>query len=287
MINVGIMENSEGKTDGQKSAKSQRRIAMTSWLKTTLSGLVGTSIGILLTFGTRAIVEEYKKEKTERLAAMMVINNINEFKEKLDKSLPELERLDTLVCYFYNHPDVEKASEDSAKMLIEAAGHINMNIYDHTVADVFSSNIAMWQSISKPEFISNVGKCFSLMKAYETYDMEYSKQRFDLFCQWQKWVLEQKEPISPVQLAISYLSSTDVMQYYKNYRDFFIPMCRMAAQSLDDVNKVNMNMLGITDEDIREFKSGEDFKRKYDASDYKGNDGQQTDSTATAGKPGK
>ena len=278
------MENSEEKTAVKKPVWSQRRVAMTSWLKTTLSGLVGTSIGILLTFGTRAIVEQYKKEKTERLAAMMVINNINEFKEKLDRSLPELERLDTLVCYFYNHPNVEKANEDSAKMLIEAAGNIDMNIYDHTVADVFSSNIAMWQSISKPEFISNVGKCFSMMRAYDTYDMEYSKQRFDLFCQWRKWVLEQKEPISPVQLAISYLSSTDVMLYYKNYREFFIPMCRMAAQSLADVNKVNMDMLGITEEDIREFKSGENFKRTYYSSDYKKDDAQQADSAAAAKK---
>ena len=63
--------------------------------KQTLSCTLGTIIGIVLTFGTSAWIENHEKQATERTAALMVIHNLDGFCDDLEETTKYLQTIDS------------------------------------------------------------------------------------------------------------------------------------------------------------------------------------------------
>ena len=59
-----------------------------SWGKGFLTSVLGTTVSILLTFGTSALVENKEKADIQRQTAMMVIHDIDECIDQLELVRP-------------------------------------------------------------------------------------------------------------------------------------------------------------------------------------------------------
>ena len=53
------------------------KLKRSAWVRSTLSGLVGTTLGIILTFGTKICADNVAKERTAATTTKMVMRHFN------------------------------------------------------------------------------------------------------------------------------------------------------------------------------------------------------------------
>lgn len=68
-----------------------------SWVKDLLVAFAGTTLSIVLTFGTSAFIDYVKRNKDRRMTALMVLSNI----ESSVRSLEESDGID----HIFEHPE--------------------------------------------------------------------------------------------------------------------------------------------------------------------------------------
>ncbi len=76
-----------------------------SWGKGFLTSLMGTTISILLTFGTSALVESKQKADTQRQTAMMVIHDIDVCIDQMEEMAKDEEKMNNAMQYVLAHQD--------------------------------------------------------------------------------------------------------------------------------------------------------------------------------------
>lgn len=129
-------------------------------MKQFLLSLLATSVSIILTFGTAALVESHKKEAAKREIVMMILYD-------LSSSIREMEKADsTLRAGFKTQLAVAenpKLFEDNPFIFARYAPHIS---YTQTVENIFSSNIETINTIGNVFFAENVSYCYEIRKKY-------------------------------------------------------------------------------------------------------------------------
>ena len=90
-----------------------------SWGKSFLTSVLGTTISILLTFGTSALVESREKANTQRQTAMMVIHDIDKCIDQMEEMAKNEEERNNAVQYILAHLDqITSLPEDTLKLAI-------------------------------------------------------------------------------------------------------------------------------------------------------------------------
>jgi hypothetical protein len=67
--------------------------------------ILATSISIALTFGTAAVVDNYKKKAAKREMVMMIISDFNKTIDNVMKVDTALRKASSLELDFVNHPE--------------------------------------------------------------------------------------------------------------------------------------------------------------------------------------
>ena len=83
-----------------------------SWGKGFLTSVMGTTISIILTFGTSALVERKVKADVQRQTAMMVIHDIDVCVDQMEEMAKEEEKRNNAVQYVLAHLDQIASMED-------------------------------------------------------------------------------------------------------------------------------------------------------------------------------
>lgn len=73
------------------------------WRMQFIISVLGTSIGVGLTFGIGRMIENQKKEQAQRVTAMMVIHDIDESVSTLKEMKDDMEMLYNAMTYTRNH----------------------------------------------------------------------------------------------------------------------------------------------------------------------------------------
>ena len=76
-----------------------------SWGKGFLTSVLGTTISILLTFGTSALIESKEKADIQRQTAMMVIHDIDVCVEQMEEMAKDEEEMNNAMQYILAHLD--------------------------------------------------------------------------------------------------------------------------------------------------------------------------------------
>lgn len=242
----------------------ESKINMSPWIKSTLSGLVGTTIGIILTFGTTAYIERCQKEDTEYIAEMMVIKSIDDYKNKLEGELASMESTDSLYAFLYTlNPDsLECVKAEMLDKFITSFSHRTFSLNDYTAINIFSSSIDTWKTIERADFISNVGRCFELMKTSGDMYVELQTKKFAIY---ENIVTENFYKLKSNRDFVRIcLRSPEVRFFMECYKSYYYPMVKMTISVLEEQNKRNMEMVNITKEDLDEFSSHHKIKQ-YDS----------------------
>lgn len=242
----------------------ENNIKMSPWVKSTLSGLVGTTVGIILTFGTTAYIERCQKAETEYIAEMMVIKNIDDYKKKLEGELDSMESTDSLYTLLYTlNPDsLEYVETEILDKFAASLSQRMLALNDYTAINIFSSGIDTWKTIGRADFISNVGRCFDLMKRSGDIYVELQTKKFAIY---ENIVTENFYKLkSNRDLVRICLRSPEVRFFMECYHSYYYPMVKMTINVLDEQNKRNMEMVNITREDLDKFSSQHEI-RQYES----------------------
>ncbi len=182
--NEPIPKTGESTLESKQPDTSFRK-RLRSWIRE--SQFLATTLSIILTFGTTAMVNHCQRLKDRKLSAMMVMGNIETFSRRVEDMANSMARRDSIATWMLSLPqdslDLIPPSE-MVDLINEVIAGIDFLTHDKTAESIFSSNIETWKNMQKFQFIDNVGFCFSEMNADENY--------------WREWVKGFEEAVNDV-----------------------------------------------------------------------------------------
>lgn len=234
------------------------------WI-TTWSCALGSIIGIVITFGTTAYMDHLARKEAERTAAVMVINNIDRFCNKMVSDISRIEKEDSLAMAIWDRcPDrLDEIGTDTLQLFIKMLLSRNTNVVDNTVENIFSSNIDTWENVSNRKFIENAGKCFSAKRDVLNMLQEMNEDKckvWDVY--WTEiYYAQQGETLDQRQIVKRIFASPFLCSFLIKQHTLYTSGLMASLNALKEHNALNKQMMGITDiEMIREF--GVDDKQK-------------------------
>ncbi len=215
--------------------------------KTLLLTFLGTTLSILLTFGTSQLVSQHRQSKDRKMTVLMVMGSVEKFAQKLDQRAREMENYDTLATYLLNIP-VDSFESPEFQRNIRLIGTPSGITYDKTAESVFINNTAKWSSAKYFDFINWAGVCFYNMRDIENknnaYIEEYEAVTDDI------WNHPELRPGN--SMKAKYMRD-------KKYRELLEGMhnkaayYRYLADKMRDHNRVSMEMMDISEEELMKF----------------------------------
>ena len=138
--------------------KEDNRKERRSWWMQFLINVIGTAIGVGLTFAVSNRLENRKKEQAQRLTAMMVIHDIDVSIERVQSLKDDLESQYNAMIYALSHLDqIDSVPQDTVVM---ALGYIVSEekdySFDMSKEKIFHSSPDTWQNLGSMKFIDNV-----------------------------------------------------------------------------------------------------------------------------------
>lgn len=215
--------------------------------KNLLRTILGTTISIILTFGTNALIQQHRKNQDRKLSATMVMSNIESFARTLDKRSDRMAATDSLATWLLcmSYEDLELLPEKELEDLISQATVVANINHDHTAENVFTNNVETWKNVNNVRFIDNVGSCFSAINGVEE--------------QFNQWVKTVPEALHDVQInPDNYEGSTIAMKQMHSSRvrtalaAIHNRRCwlRYAAAALRYFNLQNMAAIDISEQEV-------------------------------------
>ena len=212
--------------------------------------ILGTTISIVLTFGTSQLVQQYRKAQDRKMTALMVMGNIERFAQTIDEIADYLSQCDTVATLLLAIP---QDSLDAPKYrpytqrLIYTFPAVSL-AYDRTAEQIFSNSIETWKNVGNFGFIDNVGKCYSDMKSIEK---EYGEYRQWLESLTQQ-VIDHMDEYPGQSVSSKSLRDAGVRRGLVSLHSH-VNHYRYLANYIRYANRENMRMIGIDEEEVMRF----------------------------------
>lgn len=121
-----------------------------------LMSVIGTTISIVLTFGTAYLIEQQQRKDEGRDVAMMVIHDIDLYAENFrEDAIEDAKNHDLAMYVLENISNIESIPFDTIQTVIGYLSFVEGNEYrfDENIEKTFQSNQEIWRSIDAPSFI--------------------------------------------------------------------------------------------------------------------------------------
>ena len=190
-----------------------------------LLSLLATTVSIVLTFGTAAIIDHQKKQKEKREIVMMVMYD-------LDNSLKMVEEADSMISQSMQLQ--LQLAEDSTRfdtIRYHLARLIPMVKFTETTEKIFSSSIETINTVGNVLFTENVAEFYQIRQLYKTMISDSLTS-----------VVYKDSPYSTLKGTLDFT----LMEYALLSRDFLKSMQQLYAQC--------MQMMDVSDEEIEAYR---------------------------------
>ena len=133
------------------------------WGKDFLTSLLGTTLSIVLTFGTSALLEHKMKADIQRQTAMMVIHDIDASVELVEDIANYEDEKNQAVQYVLAHLDqIDALPADTLalalKMIADTDG--DNTIFDDSKEKIFNSSQDIWSNLDNMAFVDNMERFY-------------------------------------------------------------------------------------------------------------------------------
>ena len=211
--------------------------------------VIGTTISIVLTFGTAGLLDRCQRADDRKMSAMMVMSNIEQFSRNADDMSRDIARCDSIGTWMLSLPQdsLDNIPPEEVKDLInEVLALVKYMTHDKTAENIFSNNIETWKNMGNFQFIDNVGLCFSKMNAEEN--------------NWNEWVNEYEATISraisemqPGEHTLTKLLNDNVFR--QKVESFHVRKAWLdyLASYIRYLNSKNMVLIGIDEGKVMAF----------------------------------
>ena len=229
-----------------------------SMLRELLMTTLGTTISIVLTFGTAAWMDQRQKEKNRRQTAMMVLSNIEDFARNMrivDSTLVEnasaLTRITALP-----RDSVLRLNQDEADAFLAAVFGSVLLQRDKTAENIFTNDISTWRDVGNLRFISSVGECYSFINDIEKNYRVQLDRKNELS---QRFIEEHDyEKMTGGECVAAILDMKGAKLFIDDFTGGFVPYFESSIDNLLKYNSINMALIGLTREELTEFVKNEE-----------------------------
>ena len=240
--------------------KFGRDLTIKGWLKEVLMTFLGTTISIVLTFGTATWLEQRHQIKNRRQTSMMVIANIEDFAQNMRKIDSILVEWDSTLTRISTLPrdSVLRLNDNEVNAFFSAiAGGVLLQ-RDKTAENIFTNDISTWRDVGNLRFIRNVGECYSYINDIEkNYRIQLDRknelrQRFteDYY----------HDEMTGGECVAAILDMKGTKYFIADFTESFVHYFENCIDNLHKYNRKNMQLIGVTHEEVMDFiKAGEQF----------------------------
>lgn len=210
----------------------------------------GTTVSLVLTFGTAQFIEIKQRAKDRRLTALMVMSNIEAFAQQLDTVWVLAANADTATAWLLNIPkdSLDIMDQDDLLPIIAKAKSINYISYDKSTENIFSNNIDTWKNMGNFQFIDLVGNSFSLMHLCEEKWNNYQEDLSNTFTE-----IASHPDKYPGKTSAAKIARDPGMRQKLLMIHSLRKWARYHAECLRYYNKKNMKAVDITEQELMEF----------------------------------
>ena len=223
--------------------------------------VIGTAIGVALTFVVSGILERRNKAQAQRLTAIMVIHDIDNTVNIFQSWKDNEEKGKALLLYALEHKDQKEAIPSDTLMNV-----LNLLVrskteyhFDTSKEQIFNSDADTWQNLENMKFIDNVQEFF------------YERQRFLEIANNAEWF---REPIPDEEFMQVIMNSgwvteeeyftelwaflRDKLQdkrvaYYINVSHARVEALTQYIDKFTLLNEENKFIMGITDQELEDY----------------------------------
>lgn len=244
--------------------EKKKKLRASLWMQLLIS-ILGTAIGVGLTFAVNNRMENRKKEETQRLMAIMVIHDIDESINSLKSLRENMETMYNATLYVREHLNqIDSVPNDTLNKALHFIVETEEEFrFDNSKEKIFHSSPDTWQNLGCMKFIDNV-------QSFYYYRQEF-QDAYNQSSIWQKPV--SVEVYEELNNSDSNLSLEEVLdQYYAKMRKllkekledghvkYYIDCTPRKLGSIASlikywiqVNDENKFLMSITDEELENY----------------------------------
>ena len=212
--------------------------------------VLGTTVSLVLTFGTAWLIDNHQRAKDRRLTALMVMSNIEAFSQQLDSVFVQTAEADSAITWLMGKPLdlLGQMPNDKLNEVLYKAHYKQEFTYDRSAEKIFSNSIDTWKNMGNFQFIDNVGLCFSKMEFWSKILNDYIAE---LNADMQN-VANHPDLFAGETLAMKKLGDMKIrtmLRRLHNYRKWL----HDSSEELRYLNRKNMSAIGISEQELKEF----------------------------------
>ena len=244
------MAKSKEKETPKTEKKTEKNSRRSDLMDRLLVAFAGTTLSIILTFGTTGLINHINRNKDRKLTAMMVMSSIESFARNLEYRAADWDRIDSIAVWLLQLPvnEVAKLGEEPFAEAVSEAFETPIMSHDKTAETIFSSNIDTWKNMGIFQFIDNVGACFSYMNWIEE---ELNSDALD-YAEIPSTIRSNAAAYQGKTFTEKLLRDENVRRQLQrpNAIKAWLAYC---ADYIRHMNRSNMKLIGIEEEDVMAF----------------------------------
>lgn len=213
--------------------------------------VLGTTVSLVLTFGTAQLIEKGQRAKDRRLTALMVMSNIETFAQQLDSLYAQMDEADSASTWLLTRPEEKLVllPSDQLHEIINRAFVQDLITYDKSTENIFSNNIDTWKNLGNFQFIDNVGKCFSTMRLCEEM---WNGNLDDIKATTEEVAHRNADSPDKINSAMALMHDPTFRRLLQR-QHFWRNWLRCSAEELRYLNRQNMVAIGINEQEVTDF----------------------------------
>ena len=230
-----------------------------------LISVMGTAIGVGLTFAVSHRIENRKKEQAQRLTAMMVIHDIDESVKSLKTLKESMETQYNVVLFVQERLDqLDSVPFDTLNKMIEFITSDDQDFrFDMSKEKIFHSSPETWQNLGSMKFIDNVQSFYYERQSFQDLQnkssiwikpvsqSEYEKIQIDNSnMSWEEYLDKY------YALLLDFLKnqlSNDHIKYYIDCTPYRLNVLVELIENWMKMNDENKFLMSITDEELENY----------------------------------
>ena len=250
-----------------KMPKFGRNLTLKGSFKELLMTFLGTTISIVLTFGTSALLDNREKAAQQRQTAIMSVYDIDEIIRMLKEDLKKETAFSEVTYYLFTHQEeLDSISSDSLKM---AVAYLVEDVTtqpkwaDDSKEKAFSGNIEVRENMKYTQFYDNIRESYRLRRELLgciEKDIEFSRPISD--ADYHQFIqqldfgdfdtdgnLSENASRSLLRRAFQQNTTSLYLRYFFKRREAY----SYYISHLVHLNRENKFMADITDDDLAEY----------------------------------
>lgn len=227
--------------------------------------VLGTAIGVGLTFAVNNRMENRKKEQAQRLTAMMVIHDIDESVTMLKTMRNEEEKGYNATMYLMEHLDqLDSVPQDTLYQVVNYLVLDDQEFrFDNSKEKIFHSSPDTWQNLGSMKFIDHVQSFYYLRQTFQGLLNKSNLWRKPVPMSEFEKIRVKKDNVSVDQYMENYHSllreflkkemEDEQVLYYVNGAAWRIDQLIEFVEKWTRENDENKFLMSITDEELENY----------------------------------